>query len=90
MSICRSPGAGKGRAASLGRRYPEPVVDPPPQRAVARDRIFALRRVEGFGAEQARIAARHASRASPLTRARQAPPRDVILPSSGRQLSLDL
>lgn len=82
----RWPGAGQ----LLGRRYPEPVVDPAAAARVARDRIFALRRVEGFGAEQARIAARHASRASPLTRARQAPPRDVILPSSGRQLSLDL
>ena len=86
----QEPWRWSGAGQLLGRRYPEPVVDPAAAARAARDRIFALRRAEGFGTEQARIAARHASRASPLTRARQAMPREVILPAGGPQLSLDL
>ena len=76
----RWPGAGQ----LLGRRYPEPVVDPIAAVRAARDRLLALRRGEGMANDPRRPAI------SPLTRARQALPRELILPLGGRQLSLDL
>ncbi len=53
------PGAG----AVLGYRYPEPVVDVETAARAARDAVFGLRKGPGFGAVQAGIVGRHASRA---------------------------
>ncbi len=79
-----------GASQLLGRRYPEPVVDPVAAARAARDRIAALRAEAGPAPLPPHRALAEAARASPLSRARQAAPRDLILPSGGRQLSLDL
>lgn len=89
-TFLQEPWRWSGAGQVLGRRYPEPVVDPAAAARLARDSIFALRKADGFRAEQASIVQRHASRlARHQRRAQSAPPRHLILPNSG-QLSLDL
>lgn len=70
--------------AILGRRYPEPIVDPASAARAARDAIWNQRRAPGFRDEAAGVAARHGSRkgrdAAPAPRRRAHP----------AQMSLDL
>ena len=82
-----------GADAVLGRRYPQPVVDPVAAARAARDAVWALRRVPGHAATAAAIADRHASRAdarfvndrSPRPRRRSG-----AKGAEARQMSLDL
>jgi deoxyribodipyrimidine photo-lyase len=47
----------------LGRRYPEPLVDPAAAAKAARAAVWAVRNGTGFAAEASRVVRRHASRA---------------------------
>ena len=79
----KSPDAG----TVLGRRYPEPIVDPAAAARQARDAIRALRRAPGFADAAAQVAHRHASRkrtAAPPARRRKAGA------AAGQQMSFDL
>ncbi|KPQ05827.1 MAG: deoxyribodipyrimidine photo-lyase [Rhodobacteraceae bacterium HLUCCA12] len=69
----------------LGKRYPEPVVDPAAAAREARARIAAQRGVAGFADQAARIAQRHASR-----KGRGRPGSRDRRPADRAQLSLDL
>ncbi len=51
-----------GARAVLGRRYPEPVVDPMAAARLAKARMQEARAAAGFRDEAARVAERHASR----------------------------
>jgi deoxyribodipyrimidine photo-lyase len=46
----------------LGRRYPEPVVDPVAAARAAREKVFAARKGAGFREQAASVVVRHASR----------------------------
>jgi deoxyribodipyrimidine photo-lyase len=63
-----------------GRRYPAPIVDPGAAQSAARAAVWALRKEAGHRDEAARIATRHASRAT-----RRGP-----LQKATAQLSFDL
>jgi deoxyribodipyrimidine photo-lyase len=69
----------------LASRYPEPVIDPTSAAREARDRVWSLRKAQGFAPEAKRVAQKHGSRKGPV--------RSVVVrraqPSSP-QLSLDL
>jgi deoxyribodipyrimidine photo-lyase len=70
----------------LGRDYPQPIVDWQGAAAVARDRLWSLRREAGFAEAADAIQHRHGSRRSGLRasgRSRKALP-------DPQQLSLDL
>jgi deoxyribodipyrimidine photo-lyase len=61
-AFLQEPWKWPGATGLLGRRYPEPLVDPLAAARAARDAVWALRRAQGFGAEAARLVDRHASR----------------------------
>ncbi|MEM7746293.1 MAG: FAD-binding domain-containing protein [Pseudomonadota bacterium] len=65
----------------MGRNYPAPVVEPLKAARAARERVYAVRRTEGFRDGQQAVVARHASRRRPRV---EAPPRP------DPQLDLDL
>ncbi|MGY6534979.1 MAG: FAD-binding domain-containing protein [Pararhodobacter sp.] len=80
-----------GAAGFLGRRYPEPVVDPANAARAAKARLQGPRAAPDFRAEAARVARRHASRQNRAgdfvnDRARRQPRRKVMT----GQLTLDL
>jgi deoxyribodipyrimidine photo-lyase len=52
----------------LGRRYPEPLVDPAAAARAARDAVWGLRARPGFAEAAAEIVRQHASRADPARR----------------------
>lgn len=52
----------------LGKRYPEPIVDLEQAARQARDRLWGMRKIDGFQAVSARIAQKHASRAGDSAR----------------------
>jgi deoxyribodipyrimidine photo-lyase len=92
-AFLQEPWRWAGAAGLLGRRYPEPVVEPEAAARAARAAVWALRRSAGFAEEAERVAQKHASRKdraghfvndrAPRRRGRAAPP-------SGAQLALDL
>ena len=51
-----------GAGRLLGRGYPAPVIDVARAARAARDRVWAVRDVAGFGTDAARIVQKHASR----------------------------
>ncbi|MEM0990321.1 MAG: deoxyribodipyrimidine photo-lyase [Pseudomonadota bacterium] len=65
----------------LGRHYPMPLVDPVKAAKAARERVYAVRRTDGFREAQAGVVQKHASRRRP--RAEAAPKPDG-------QMDLDL
>lgn len=85
-----------GAGTVLGRRYPEPLVDPEAAARAAREAISDLRRASGYRAEAKAIALRHASRADARFVNDRAPrksaPRQATVGAvaSGGQLQLDL
>jgi len=66
----------------LGRRYPEPIVDPVAAAREAREKVYGARKGDSFRAAAAGVVARHASRKRGTRRA------PAPLPSA--QLSLEL
>jgi deoxyribodipyrimidine photo-lyase len=54
----------EGAARLLGRAYPEPVVDHLAAARLARERVWAIRREQGFAGDAAQIQDRHGSRKS--------------------------
>lgn len=57
-----APWTWSGAGSVLGRRYPEPIVDPLAAARAARDRVWGLRREREFHHEADRIQDRHGSR----------------------------
>ena len=80
---------GAGRV--LGKRYPEPVVDVAAAARTAREELWSLRKAQGFAAEAAAVAQKHASRKDRAGRFvnDRAPRRSRTRPAAG-QLTLDL
>ena len=74
---------GAGRV--IGKTYPEPVVDLKAATSAARERVWSLRKTQGFKQKAGAIVTRHASRKS-TRRARRVSQK----PSDTRQLRLDL
>lgn len=60
-ALVHTPWRWSGASALLGRRYPEPLVDPAASGRAARERLWGARERPGFAAAAARIVARHAS-----------------------------
>jgi deoxyribodipyrimidine photo-lyase len=92
-AFLQEPWKWPGAAGFLGRRYPEPLVDPVAAARAARDAVWSLRRAQGFGPEAARIADRHASRKDATGRFvndREPPPRPRRSAVAPAQLTLDL
>ncbi|MEM9757539.1 MAG: FAD-binding domain-containing protein, partial [Pseudomonadota bacterium] len=58
----QAPWTWDGAGAVLGRRYPEPLVDPVAAAKAAREAVFQVRRGAGFREEAARVVKKHASR----------------------------
>jgi deoxyribodipyrimidine photo-lyase len=84
-----------GAGQVLGRRYPEPLVDPEAAARDAREAIAGLRRASDYRAEAKAIARRHASRADARFINDRAPRKPASSPSprsgaSSKQLQLDL
>ena len=88
-AFLQEPWRWTGAGQVLGRRYPEPLVDPAAAARAARDQIFALRKAPGFREDQAALVQRHASRARPVARPRGRITGPLVLPVTG-QLCLDL
>ncbi|TVP70326.1 MAG: deoxyribodipyrimidine photolyase [Rhodobacteraceae bacterium] len=77
--------------ARLEGRYPAPIVDPETAGRAARDRMWGLRKAQGFHATAAQIAHKHASRAGDSARSSVAARRRARAKTSDTaQLSLDL
>ncbi len=77
--------------ARLDGRYPAPIVDPDAAARAARDRMWGLRKADGFRAVSAKIAHKPASRAGDSARASVAARRRARLAKPDpAQLSLDL
>lgn len=75
----------------LSGRYPEPIVDPEQAGRAARDRMWGLRKLDGFQAVSARIAQKHASRAGDSARGSAAAQRRARQAKADTaQLSFDL
>jgi deoxyribodipyrimidine photo-lyase len=73
------------------RPYPLPIVEPVAAAAMARDRLWALRRQQDFAASADAIQQRHGSRRSGLrASARRSPRRRNSSDPGATQLSLDL
>jgi deoxyribodipyrimidine photo-lyase len=83
-----------GAGQVLGRRYPEPLVDPEMAARAAREAIADLRRAADYRAEAKAIALRHASRADARFVNDRAPRPSASRPARPRspttQLQLDL
>jgi deoxyribodipyrimidine photo-lyase len=69
-----------------GLRYPAPVVDVKAAAAAARDRVWAVRQGDGFRAQAARVARKHASRKDAKGRFQRDP---VRLKKDDRQMGFD-
>ncbi|MCG7574117.1 deoxyribodipyrimidine photo-lyase/cryptochrome family protein [Phaeobacter sp. CNT1-3] len=66
----QEPWMAENAAAILGKVYPHPIIDPQEAARHARDRVWAVRRSDGFRDEAGNIVAKHASRKpSPRRRA---------------------
>ncbi len=74
----------------LGRDYPESIVDWTTAAASARDRLWALRREQGFAATADAIQQRHGSRRSGLRASQRGRRRPTAADPAVAQLSLDL
>lgn len=75
----------------LGVDYPEPIVDWVAAAAMARDRLWSLRREHGFAATADAIQQRHGSRRSGLrASSRRSRRRSTAADAAVNQLSLDL
>lgn len=75
----------------LGKRYPEPIVDLEQAARQARDRLWGMRKIDGFQAVSARIAQKHASRAGDSARSSAAATARARKPRAHpAQLSFDL
>ena len=77
----------------LGRDYPLPIVDWAEAAAMARDRLWSLRREQGFAAAADAIQHRHGSRRSGLARSggrRRTGRGRGAQPADGLQLALNL
>lgn len=61
-AFLQAPWRWSGAAGVLGRRYPEPVVDPAAAAREARAALAGLRQAPGYAATAAGIAGKHASR----------------------------
>lgn len=61
-AFLHAPWTWGGAASLLGRRYPEPIVDPLATARAARDRVWGLRKEREFHREADRIQDRHGSR----------------------------
>ena len=88
--VLHTPWRWTGAGGLLGKRYPEPLVDPAESGRAARETLWADRRHPGFAAAAARIADRHSGPASPVfvnDRRPAAPRRRPVVPA---QLTLDL
>ncbi|WP_170340834.1 FAD-binding domain-containing protein [Ruegeria arenilitoris] len=81
----QEPWKAENAGAVLGKRYPMPIVDHVAAARFARDRIWAVRRGDGFRDEAAKVLARHGSRKGRL---RKGNSRAVT--RNPAQLSLDL
>lgn len=79
-----TPWAWSEAARVLGKRYPAPIVDLATAGRAARDRLWSMRKEQGFAEKAHQVARQHASRATPPARRRK--PRKA----SAAQLSLDL
>ena len=90
--LLQEPWRWEGAAGLLGRRYPAPVVDVAAAARAARDRVWAVRRGDGFRAEAARLVEKHASRKDRQGRFvnDRAPRRGRAGGADDRQLRLDL
>jgi deoxyribodipyrimidine photo-lyase len=75
----------------LGQHYPLPIVDWAEAAALARDRLWGLRREQGFAEAADAIQRRHGSRRSGLARSgRTRGPRRSALGDNSQQLDLNL
>lgn len=74
----------------LGADYPLPIVDWAAAAASARDRLWALRRQQGFAASADAIQQRHGSRRSGLRSPQRGRRRPTAADPAVAQLSLDL
>ena len=84
QAYIHTPWAWPEAARVLGKRYPAPIVDLATAGRAARDRLWSMRKDQGFADSAQQVAQRHASRATPPARRRK--PRKT----SAAQLSLDL
>ena len=85
-----APWRWSGAGTLLGRRYPEPLVDPAESARSARETLWAHRRAPGFAAAAARIAERHSSPATPVFVNDRRAPAPRRRPAPAAQLTLDL
>ncbi len=74
----------------LGRHYPDPIVDPVAAAREAKERVYAMRRGEGFRGEADAIQTRHGSRKSGLNQTGQRPRRTRRHARASAQLTMDL
>lgn len=88
--LLHTPWRWTGAGGLLGKRYPEPLVDPALSARAARETLWAHRRNPGFAAAAARIADQHSSPDNALFVNDRRPPAPRRRPLVAAQLTLDL
>jgi len=96
-TFLQEPWRWDGRGDVLGRIYPRPVMDLKIAVGEARDRVWAVRKGQGFAAQANRIVTKHASRkdssghfVNDRTQAEKGPRKPQKDKPDLRQMSLDL